>query len=97
MGAFKRIYYETAVYHVISRGNNRNYILKNDEDKVSFLLTLAKYKERFRYSLYGFVLMDNHIHMIIEFVVSLCTVAIEDFSDLTGRIVVDILDKGRNY
>ncbi|MFC1593866.1 transposase [Candidatus Omnitrophota bacterium] len=63
---FKRIYYESAVYHVISRGNNKHYILKNEEDKISFLLSLAKYKERFSFRVYGFVLMDNHIHMIME-------------------------------
>jgi len=62
----KRIYYENATYHVISRGNNRQHILKNDEDKHSLLLSIAKYKERFNFFLYGFVFMDNHIHLIIE-------------------------------
>lgn len=62
----KRIYYENATYHVISRGNNRQFILKEEGDKRSLLLSIAKYKERFDFLLYAFVLMDNHIHLIIE-------------------------------
>ena len=62
----RRIYYENAVYHVISRGNNRQFILKTDEDKNSLLLSVAKYKDRFGFLVYGFVVMDNHIHLIIE-------------------------------
>ena len=62
----KRIYYENATYHVISRGKNRQFILKGDEDKHSLLLSIAKYKERFDFLLYGFVLMDNHVHLVIE-------------------------------
>jgi len=62
----KRLYYENAVYHVISRGNNKQFILEDDSDKNSFLLSTAKYKEKFDFKLYCFVLMDNHIHMVIE-------------------------------
>ena len=62
----KRIYYENATYHVISRGNNRQFILKDEDDKRSLLLSIAKYKDRYHFLLYAFVLMDNHIHLIIE-------------------------------
>jgi REP element-mobilizing transposase RayT len=54
-----------AVYHVTFRGNNRQMILKEDEDKESFLRTLSKYKQRFKFSLYAFVLMNNHVHLAI--------------------------------
>lgn len=61
-----RLYYAHAVYHICIRGNNRQAILKAAEDKALFLETLAKFRERFGFKLYGFVLMDNHSHLIVE-------------------------------
>jgi putative transposase len=62
----KRLYYTRAVYHVCIRGNNRQYVLQEDEDKIAFLASLSKFKERFGFKLYALVLMDNHPHLIIE-------------------------------
>ena len=61
-----RIYYNNVVSHVIVRGNNRQMILKKKEDKENFLMSVAKHKQRFNFKLYGFVLMDNHVHMVME-------------------------------
>lgn len=65
MVRIKRVYYNNAVYHIVFRGNNRQMILKDAKDKISLLETLAKYKERFGYKLHGFVLMDNHAHLVL--------------------------------
>ena len=62
----KRIYFENAVYHVMSRGNNRQFILKAQDDKLNFLESLSKYKIRYDFKLYAFVLMDNHFHLLLE-------------------------------
>ena len=62
----RRIYYQNAVYHVTFRGNNRQMILKEKSDKEAFLFTLVKFKQRFQFKLYAFVLMDNHVHLVIE-------------------------------
>ena len=66
MARFRRSYYRKAVYHIYNRGNNRQDVFKSDEDKMAFLSVLAKYKERFCFKIYGFVLIDNHYHMVIE-------------------------------
>lgn len=66
MSRFKRIYYGNAVYHVMFRGNNRQNILKLRSDKQDLLNSIRKYQERKEVMVYGFVLMDNHAHMIIE-------------------------------
>lgn len=66
MGRKTRVYYNHAVYHVSIRGNNRQAVLKAGEDKKSFLETLSKFRERFGFKLYGFVLMDNHAHLVVE-------------------------------
>ncbi len=61
-----RLYYTHAVYHICIRGNNRQAILRADEDKDAFLATLSKFKGRFGFKLYGFVIMNNHAHLIVE-------------------------------
>ena len=66
MSHFKRLYYGNAVYHVIFRGNNRQTILKLRADKLDLLNSIRKFQERKEVRVYGFVLMDNHVHMVME-------------------------------
>jgi len=48
------------------RGINKQLIFEDDEDKIRFLETLKKYKEKNHYQLYSYCLMDNHIHLLIK-------------------------------
>ena len=66
MSRTPRIYYQNAVYHVTIRGNNKQAVLRNEEDKNDFLKSLRKYRERFKFKLFGFVIMDNHVHLVIQ-------------------------------
>jgi len=66
MVAQRRIYYENTVYHAMSRGNNKQKILAGDHNKILFAEILDRYKKRFSFKLYAFVLMDNHVHVVIE-------------------------------
>ena len=61
-----RIEYEGAFYHVITRGNQRQRVFKDDNDFQKYINLLAFYKERYKYSLYAYVLMSNHVHLLIE-------------------------------
>lgn len=61
-----RIHYNGALYHVIVRGNNRAYIFKSGENKEEYKKILSKYKERYRFKLYAYCIMDNHAHLLIE-------------------------------
>lgn len=61
-----RIHYAGAVYHVTARGNNREVIFRDGDDKNYYLSLIKKYKEKFNFSLYAYVLMDNHLHLLIE-------------------------------
>jgi len=65
MARSNRIYYSNAVYHICIRGNNRQKILEKNEDKQIFLTCLKKFKNRFGFRLFGFVVMDNHVHLVI--------------------------------
>ncbi|MDP4086779.1 MAG: transposase [Bacillota bacterium] len=53
-------------YHIMLRGINKQTIFEDDEDKTRFLNTLKRYKEISKYQLYGYCLMDNHIHLLIK-------------------------------
>ena len=48
------------------RGINRQNVFEDDEDRLFFMRTLAQYKKISGFRLYAFVLMSNHIHMLIE-------------------------------
>ena len=61
-----RIEFPGAVYHVTSRGNARQPIFLDDDDRRSFLLVLDRVVSRFRIVVHAFCLMDNHFHLLIE-------------------------------
>jgi REP element-mobilizing transposase RayT len=61
-----RIEFESAFYHVTSRGNQRERIYFEDGDREKFLEILKRTKERYGYHLYAYVLMDNHYHLLVE-------------------------------
>ena len=61
-----RIEYEHAFYHVISRGERRETIFKNDRDRDRFLEKLAETVEKYQLVIHGYVLMGNHYHLLVE-------------------------------
>src|SRR4030043_662289 len=61
-----RIEFEGAFYHVITRGNQRQKVFKDRDDFLKYLEILSNYKIRYKYFLYAFVLMYNHVHLLIE-------------------------------
>jgi len=61
-----RIGLPAQVYHVISRGNNRDWVFREDEDFRKFLEIVCRYKERDGFKLYHWVLMNNHFHFLLE-------------------------------
>jgi len=62
----KRIEYSGAIYHVMQRGNNKEKIFQNDSDKQFFIAELANSKKMYGFELYGYVLLDNHYHLLIK-------------------------------
>lgn len=61
-----RIEFEGAFYHVITRGNQRQRVFKDRDDYERYLKILGNYKIQYDYVLYAYVLMSNHIHLLIE-------------------------------
>ncbi len=61
-----RIEFPGAVYHVTSRGNARQAIFIDEEDRGRFLDGLSLVVERFNWLCHAYCLMENHYHLLIE-------------------------------
>jgi REP element-mobilizing transposase RayT len=61
-----RIEFPGAVYHVTSRGNARQAIFIDDEDRGVFLDVLSMVVGRFNWLCHAYCLMENHYHLLIE-------------------------------
>ncbi|MDD3023782.1 MAG: transposase [Syntrophomonadaceae bacterium] len=61
-----RLRCESGVYHVVLRGINRGDIFFDDDDSLRFLETLAQKKRNQEYWLYGYCLMNNHVHLLMK-------------------------------
>jgi putative transposase len=56
---------ETGIYHLIIRGINKQNIFEDEEDRQIFIEKLGYYKMISGYIVYGYCLMDNHIHLLL--------------------------------
>lgn len=61
-----RIEFPGAIYHLTARGNARQNIFINDEDRQRFIDLLGREIEQQRWKCYAYCLMDNHYHLLIE-------------------------------
>jgi len=61
-----RIEFEGALYHITSRGNAREKIFLDDEDRSDFLATLGETVKRFGWICRAYCLMSNHYHLLLE-------------------------------
>ena len=61
-----RIEYEGATYHAMCRGNRREAIFGDDNDRRMFLATLAEAVGKTGWLVHGYVLMGNHYHLLME-------------------------------
>ncbi len=61
-----RVQFAGALYHVICRGNQRQTIFRTDADRKYYLERLEQYRQRYGFKVYAYVLMSNHVHMLIE-------------------------------
>lgn len=53
-------------HHVVQRGHNRQVVFAHKNDYSYYLDSLVDWKEEYGIRLYGYCLMTNHVHLIIE-------------------------------
>ena len=61
-----RIQFAGALYHVMSQGNQRRPIVRDDIGRRKRLDWLHRTAEIYRWWLHAFVLMTNHEHLFVE-------------------------------
>jgi REP element-mobilizing transposase RayT len=61
-----RLEFAGALYHVTARGNARQKIFLDEQDRHAFLDLLGKEIEQQGWRCYAYCLMDNHYHLLIE-------------------------------
>lgn len=54
-----------SIYHICVRGNNKEAIFLDDEDRHAYLDRLCHFKERYKMHVYAYCLMTNHVHLLI--------------------------------
>lgn len=66
MARQNRIEFPGAFYHVFARGNNKQKIFHDTQDYTVYLDRIERYHNRYKFILYAYALMSNHIHFAIE-------------------------------
>ena len=61
-----RIEFAGALYHITSRGNDRQSIYRNDADRTHFLEQLQGACDRYDWLCHAYCLMTNHYHLLIQ-------------------------------
>jgi len=61
-----RLIVDDVCYHVITRGNEKRIIFKEDVDYGKYLKLLSKYKKKYNFKIYSWCPMSNHVHMTLE-------------------------------
>jgi putative transposase len=52
--------------HITQRGNRREDIFRDDEDKEKYIKSFQFYRKKYKVKLYAWCLMDNHVHFVVE-------------------------------
>ncbi len=60
-----RIEFEGAFYHVLSRGNERKEIFRDDKDRILFTEILGEMSARLSVDIFAYVLMGNY-HLLLR-------------------------------
>lgn len=66
MSELPRIQSPNILLHVINRGNAQRTIFCDEHDFRLYIELLQHYKKKFNVHVYHFVLMSNHVHLLVE-------------------------------
>lgn len=61
-----RVILDNVYYHIINRGNQQQQIFLDELDYEKYLQLLKHYKVKYHFKLFGYCLMPNHTHAILE-------------------------------
>ena len=62
-----RLFVENACYHMVTRSVSEDAIFLESSDYELYLRLAHKYKLKYGCLIYGYCLMPNHVHLVMEF------------------------------
>lgn len=80
MARSARVKSHSGVYHIMLRGINKQNIFEDSEDRYKLLEIIRQFKDQNKYSIYGYCLMSNHVHILIKEVEDSISVSIKRIS-----------------
>jgi putative transposase len=66
MGRKLRVEYPGAIYHTMNRGDRRELIFEDDQDRGMFVETLGEACGKTGWGVHAYSLMPNHFHLVME-------------------------------
>lgn len=66
MPKLHRIQLPDMLYHVVTRGNNKQNLFLEAADFIFYLDLLFRFKTKYNILLFHFVLMTNHVHLMVQ-------------------------------
>lgn len=66
MSNHRRMISPTGIYHVMSRGNNKNKIFESESDKKKLLKYMKRIADSGEVMILAYCIMPNHYHMLVQ-------------------------------
>ncbi len=61
-----RVQSESGIYHIMVRGVNKHNIFLAEQDRIRYLQTLDRIRQKIDFDILGYCLMDNHVHLLLR-------------------------------
>jgi putative transposase len=61
-----RVKTNESIFHIVCKSISEVNLFKNDDDKEKYLSLVKKYKKLYKVKIYGYCLMNNHTHLLID-------------------------------
>ncbi|MGV8983070.1 transposase [Clostridium sp.] len=66
MARMARLKAANAIYHIMCKSITEVDLYRDSEDKEKYLSLVKKYKNLYDVKIYGYCLMDNHVHLLVD-------------------------------
>lgn len=66
MARGRRPFLDNSIYHIMARGNRKQATFLEEVDFLKYTDLVRHYKNKYHFQLYGYCLMPNHVHLILE-------------------------------
>jgi putative transposase len=84
-----RVEFEGALYHVIARGNQRQKIFLDDQDRLTYLDRVERYRQRYGFKILRLCL---NVHFLLEIGKTPLSKILKGFSLLTPSIITAVTE-----